>query len=120
MQPKEYGDTWGISLGIWARVKEIGSEHPSELLNIKWQKKKRERERERTRFFRQKLHPAIVLTAISWVGSEGGLYLYFASGSNLGQCSHKSNQCFQKEHTAHSAKALHVLFVSKSNGGRRK
>ena len=47
MQPKEYGDTWGISLGIWARVKEIGSEHPSELLNIKWQKKKRERERER-------------------------------------------------------------------------
>lgn len=40
MQPKEYGDTWGISLGIWGRVKEIGSEHPSELLNIKWQKKK--------------------------------------------------------------------------------
>lgn len=32
MQPKEYGDTWGISLGIWDRVKEIGSEHPSELL----------------------------------------------------------------------------------------
>ena len=40
MQPKEYGDTWGISLRIWDRVKEIGSEHPSKLLNIKWQKNK--------------------------------------------------------------------------------
>lgn len=42
MQLKEYGDTWGISLGIWDRVKEIGSEHPSELLNINWQKKNKE------------------------------------------------------------------------------
>lgn len=40
MQLKEYGDTWRISLGIWDRVKGIGSEHPSELLNINWQKNK--------------------------------------------------------------------------------